>query len=123
MNIVVYVSIVIFLIIFLTSRMRKYGWVVLWDSFFIFILLVVMVLAQKHIGKSEGALLAIVPFVAGIMLIRKNRKVNIFYFAKQTKFINWYNKNIYHIVYTKNYPQEKSARAKRRKKNKGRGKK
>ncbi len=122
MSIVFNVAIAI-LIVLITFLMRRQGWVVLWNGFFVFILLFVLVLAQKHIGKIEGALIAIVPFIAGQMLIRRNRKVNIFYFAKQTKFINWCNKNIYHIVYTEDYPQEKSARAKRRKKNKGRGKK
>jgi len=122
MSTVLYVAIVILLIIYIISEIRKHGWVFLWNSFFIFILLVVLVLAQKHIGKIEGLLIAVVPFVAGKMLIKRNRKVNIFYFAKQTKFINWFNKNIYHIVYTEDYPVEKSARAKRRKKNKGRGK-
>ncbi len=122
MSILFYGAGAIFLIIYIISEMRKHGWIVLWNSFFIFILLVVLVLAQKHIGKIEGALIALLPFAGIQMLIRRNRKVNIFYFAKQTKFINWCNKNIYHIVYTKDYPQEKSARAKRRKKNKGRGK-
>ena len=119
MSTVLYVAIIIFLIIFIISSMRKYGWVYLWNAFFIFILLFAYVLAQKWTGKTEGAFIAIVPFAIGKILIMKNRKVNIFYFAKQTKFINWCNKNIYHIVYTENYPQEKSARAKRRKKNKG----
>ncbi|EIF50247.1 hypothetical protein [Sulfurovum sp. AR] len=114
MDIVFYIAIMI-LFTSITFLMRRHGWVVLWNGFFIFILLFVLVLAQKHIGNIEGLLIAVGPFVAGQMLIRKNRKVNVFYFAKQTKFINWCNNNIYHIVYTENYPQEKSARAKRRK--------
>lgn len=121
MDIIFYVAITI-LLASITFLMKRHGWIILWNSLFVFILLFVLVLAQKHIGKIEGLLIAVVPFVAGQMLIRKNRKVNVFYFAKQSKFINWCNKNIYHIVYTEDYPVERSARAKRRKKNKGRGK-
>lgn len=77
----------------------KQGWIVLWNSFFVFILLFVFVLAQKHIGKIEGLLIAIVPFIAGQMLIKKNKKVQKFYLSKQTKFINWCNKNIYCITF------------------------
>ena len=121
MSISFYIAIAVLLIIS-TWFIRRHGWVALWNGFFIFLLILVLVVAQKHIGKIEGLLIAVVPFVAGKMFIIKNRKVNIFYFAKQTKFINWCNKNIYHIVYTEDYPKEKSARAKRRKKNKGRGK-
>jgi len=121
MSISFYVAIAILLLI-IAWHMRRHGWVSIWNGFFLFVLILVLVIAQKHIGKIEGVLIAVVPFVAGKMLIIKNRKVNVFYFAKQSKFIYWCNKNIYHIVYTEDYPVEKSARAKRRKKNKGRGK-
>ena len=114
MSIVFYIALAT-LLISIIFLMRKHGWIVLWNGFFVFILLFVLVLAQKHIGKIEGLLIAVVPFVAGQILIRKNRKVNVFYFAKQTKFINWCNKNIYQIVYTEDYPHEKSVRSKRRK--------
>lgn len=76
---------------------KKDGWIFLWNTFFVFILLFVLVLAQKHIGKIEGLLIAVVPFVAGQMLIKYNKKIQIFYFSKQTKFINWCNKNIYQL--------------------------
>ncbi len=122
MDIPFYILLIAILIVLITFLMRRHGWIVLWNGFFVFILLFVLVLAQKHIGKIEGLLIAVVPFVSGQMLIRKNRKVNIFYFVKQTRFINWCNKNIYHIVYTEDYPQEKDERVKRKKKNKVRRK-
>jgi len=121
MSISFYVAITILLLI-VVWHMRRHGWVSIWNGFFLFVLILVLVIAQKHIGKIEGLLIVVDPFVAGKMLISKNRKVNIFYFARQSKFINWCHTNIYHLVYTENYPQEKSVRAKRRKKNQGRGK-
>jgi len=77
--------------------MSKRGWIVLWNSFFVISLLIVLVFAQKHVGKIEGLLIAILPFIAGKMLIKKNRIVQQHYFSKQTKFINFCNKYIYNF--------------------------
>ena len=82
----------------LTWLISQRGWIVLWNSFFIFMLLLVLVLAQKYIGKIEGLLIAIVPFITGQMMIKRNKKVQKFYFLKQIKFIRWCNKNIYYLT-------------------------
>lgn len=96
MNIVFYVAMTIAVISTIPLVLKK-GWVALWNGFFVFILIFVLVVAQKHIGQIEGLLIAVVPFVAGQILINKNRKVNTFYFSKQTRFISWCNKYIYYL--------------------------
>lgn len=97
MSTLLYIIAVIYALYVLIEQTKKFGWVAMWNAFFIFLLILALVVSQKYIGKIEGSLLAIVPFITGQILIKKNKKIQSFYFSKQTKFINWCNKYIYHL--------------------------
>jgi len=85
----------IILLLIMASLISEHGWIVLWNSFFVAVLLITLVLAQKYIGKIEGLMIAVIPFIGGQILIRKNRTIQQYYFSKQMKFLNWCNKYLY----------------------------
>ena len=90
------VLIALILCVYLTfSLTTKRGWIVIWNGFFVISLLVVLVFSQEYIGKTEGLLIAIIPFIAGQILIKNNRIMRQYYISKQMKFIKFCNKYIY----------------------------
>jgi len=94
MKLIFYISLLVVIIIGIDFIIRK-GWISLWNGIFIAILLVLLVLMQKYIGKLEGALITLIPFIIFQFLIKTNKKIQNFYISKRTKFINWCNNNIY----------------------------
>lgn len=92
-----FISIFILIIISIDFFIRK-GWVAIWNGMFIAVILIMLVLTQKYIGKIEGAFITLIPFIIFQLLIKNNKKVHNFYILKQTTFINWCNKNIYEIT-------------------------
>jgi hypothetical protein len=114
MDIVLYVTIPIIIVGTLYFLLES-GWVHLWNSIFVGIMLFVLVYTQKHIGKLEGAVISLVPFIFARILIERNRKVGIFYIAKQRKFVNFFNKYIYDLEEKKIIKKKRNRKKKKKK--------
>lgn len=95
METILYFTGVIILLYLIIESILKYGWIDLWNTFFIAVLIITLVITQKYMGKIEGSLISLVPFVTAQLLIKYNNNVQKFYLLRQSRFVSWCNKYLY----------------------------